>query len=186
MTRTHPLETLCGDATVLVEDDHRLLCAIIDGMGHGPRAHAVASRLALRARTEPRDDPLVCLEALHRAAEGTDGAAGAVLVVHKASKRLAYAGLGNTVARIFGESPRQLVSRDGTLGVRMRSVQRQSARLSVGDVAILHTDGIRSDFDVTTFPALRVASAGYVARALLDQFARQYDDAACIVLKVVP
>ena len=185
-SRAHPLEPLCGDAAVVVKDDQTLMCVILDGVGHGPKAHQAASRLAALARDIRARDPLVCLDALNEAARGTVGAAGGVLVVQRSSYALSYAGLGNTVARVIGESPQRFVSHDGVLGQRMRSALRGAAQLRAGDVVVMHTDGIASDFDAHCAPALLVSSAGFMARAILKQFAKPYDDAACIVVKVTP
>ena len=183
--RTHPLEQVCGDATVLVEDDQRMTCVILDGVGHGDKAHQVVRKLTARVRAAASDDPAACLDALHRAAQGTVGAAVGILQIDVRSRSLTYAGLGNTSARVFGGTPRRLVSRDGVLGTNKHSAPVQNLQLSMGDVVVLHTDGVASDFDRTGFPQLLVASAGFLAEAILERSARQYDDAACIVVKVV-
>lgn len=183
--RPHPLEQLCGDASMVAQDDWGITCVILDGAGHGAKAHRVAARLERCARSLKARDPATYLQAFHCHARGGDGAVAGVLLIERSSGVTQYAGLGNTTATVFGSRRLQFVSADGLLGQRMRSAPVQSTQLSPGDIAVLHTDGIAAAFEPRELPALLVASAPYLASVILERYAKSYDDAACIVVRVL-
>lgn len=184
--RAHPLERVCGDACLVSQDDWGVKCVILDGVGHGPKAHRVASQLLGFMREHVVRDPSKCLQALHCEAAGSEGAVAGVMFIERASGTLSYAALGNTVARVFGRHRRQFISQPGVLGQRMRSLLPQTAQVAPGDVVVLHTDGISGNFDAVTLPELRVASAQSLVATLIEHFSKPYDDAGCIVVKVLP
>ena len=176
-----------GDAIVIRETESGLCACIIDVLGHGPEAHAIAvkSELFLRSAAEI-DDPTALLTGLHAALKGTRGAAAGAAVLNAANGVLRYAGVGNTVIRRFGAVQDRLFSVDGIVGSMMRSPREQRMNLSPGDAVIMYTDGVQDRFELSDYPQLPGQDAQTIARTVIQRFGRDHDDAACIVVRYDP
>lgn len=183
--RPHPHEHVCGDATVVVEEDWGIKCVIVDGAGHGPKAHDVAVRLSDCAQRVPSRDPVECLRRMHDEAVGSVGAVSGVFLIERSSGIAHYAAVGNTAAVLFGRQGVRFISQAGLLGERMRSARVQVARLSPGDIAVLHTDGICTLFEDERWRALHSLNAQPLASSIVAGLSKPYDDAACIVVRVL-
>ena len=79
-----------------------------------------------------------------------------------------------------------LTSKDGIVGSNMHSLRMETTRLESGDILVLTTDGVKERFSLNDLPAPRESSPASIARLLLRRFGKDYDDAACIVLKYKP
>lgn len=176
-----------GDAAVVVERDGIILAAIVDALGHGPEAHAVAVRAqGFLNGGVAIDSPVDLLNGLHTALRGTRGAAAGLAVLDTATGLVRYAGIGNTVIRRFGSGPDRLVSGDGIVGGTMRTPREQRITLSPGDTIIMYTDGVRDRFELRDYPQLPLQGAETIARTMIQRFGKDHDDAACIALRYDP
>lgn len=172
-----------GDAVVAGSVGDRIVLVIVDVLGHGPEAHAVASKLeGMLARPEC-NDAAALLGLIEAALAGSVGAAAAVATLQSEDGSGVYVGVGNTVARIFGRNERRLVSVDGVVGHARGAPRPMEFRLGAGDVLVLHTDGISSRFAGTEYPQLPTEDVQVSARELIRRFGKTYDDAACIVAR---
>jgi negative regulator of sigma-B (phosphoserine phosphatase) len=186
LIRTHPAESVSGDAIVAKEMDDGLFVAMIDALGHGPEAHDVAVRAMRILEARAGADVCKILEELHEGLQGTRGCVGGVAWIQANPGTLHYAGIGNTVIRKFGSSQVRLVSRDGLIGERFRNVKVQHVQLSEGDVVMLYTDGVRDRFDVEEVPDILHGSPEKIVRSVIQQYARDHDDAACFAVRLQP
>ena len=57
-------------------------------------------------------------------------------------------------------------------------------QLSRGDVVIMHTDGIASQFDLSDYPRILRDDAKTIANNLVKNFGKSDDDAACLVIRI--
>src|SRR5262245_34195727 len=72
-TQPIPGQTVCGDLQLVKSFDHGALVAVVDGLGHGDEAIAVA-RIAIRALEEQPDKSVITLvKRCHEALTGTRG-----------------------------------------------------------------------------------------------------------------
>ena len=134
-------------------------------------------------QTQMSSDPGEIVLGLHETLKGSIGAAVGVAWINASTLALQYAGIGNTVAKIFGGRERSLVSRPGTLGIAVASVRVQEDTLSPGDFLVLHSDGISSNFTLVDYPMMLHDKAETATREILRRFGRAYDDSSCIVVK---
>jgi negative regulator of sigma-B (phosphoserine phosphatase) len=181
LVRAHPAEKVCGDAVHIATRGGVLQVALADGLGHGPEAEA-ASRRFVEIADGHADAPL---EALFRAADqalrATRGCAALVVRFDAAAGALSGMGVGNcqlraaAADRLMGHCTAGIVGR-GRL--HLRALQ---ARLSEGDVYLLHTDGIRSRVDVTHYVGL---PADQACRVIVGSESSERDDAGCAVVRV--
>lgn len=187
LVRPHFGQRLAGDAAAVIEHEGVMLAAIVDSLGHGPEAHAVAARAMKYLDGAPvAGGPVEMLEGLSSALKGTRGAAAAVGVLDTATGVMRCAAVGNIVIRRFGSGPDRLVSGEGIVGGTMRSPREQRVTLSAGDTIVMYTDGVRDRFEVRDYPQLSLQDAETIARTVIRRFGKDHDDAACVVLRYDP
>ncbi|MGH7926246.1 MAG: ATP-binding SpoIIE family protein phosphatase, partial [Candidatus Binatia bacterium] len=138
-----PGEEQCGDGWAVVTLADRYLCAVADGLGHGPLA-ARASAEALKCfREQSHRPPKEIVERVHEAIRGTRGAAFAVAQVSPEEKLVRFAGVGNISAMIVDDSVnRHMVSQNGTAGAEVRRVTEFNYPWSETALLIMHSDGL--------------------------------------------
>lgn len=186
-TSVRPLagEVVAGDACASMRIERGALVLLCDGLGHGPRA-AHASQAFVESVTESPSLPMDELFArAHRALVKTRGAVAAVARIDETRGELEIAGIGNVAMLLIDTSGRSIhpVTVHGVLGSAYRAVRPQIFPFGIGDMLILHSDGIRSRFE---FFVLRAMNAQTAADALMRTGAKPSDDAACVVARGVP
>ncbi|MCB2187717.1 MAG: serine/threonine-protein phosphatase [Deltaproteobacteria bacterium] len=173
----------CGDAGLIIEHEHDCLVVLLDALGHGPEAHAVAEK-ALETINENQDLPLVeLMEKLHENLKYTRGAVAALGRLDKASGELKFVGIGNINAKIYGPHGHTLLSRDGVVGYMMTRPRQETVPLGPGDILVLSSDGLRAHFSLHDHPELLVGSARQIVERMFGNFCKQNDDYSCLVLR---
>lgn len=178
-----PGQTSSGDGHLVVRRSLRTRIAVMDGLGHGPEAHEAAEAAAV-AITEVPDAPLQSLfEHCHEALRRTRGVVMTIASIAE-DGQMEWMGVGNVEAIVvrsaFPHHHEGVVTRGGIVGYRMPSLYLGSTRLDVGDLLVLATDGIRSDFVSSIDPTL---SPQIIASRILEGYCRGYDDALVVVVR---
>lgn len=179
-------EPVCGDAWFCAQDGLRLSVIVADGLGHGLEA-AEASTAAIKTfRQTPFTEPAQMLEKLHKALKGTRGAAVSILQIDQSSDQIVFAGLGNVSAVIdFDEKRRHLVPDNGTVGyeVGTRKFRQTQADWPRGSVVVMHSDGLSSSWNLSSYVALRRHSASVIAAVLYRDYCKAHDDVTVVAIK---
>jgi len=178
-------EEISGDAWIVQSFSGGWLCAVADGLGHGPTAAeaAIPAIQAMRTAMNTRN-PIELLEAAHQAAKPTRGAAFGVAVVDEDDGMVRFAGVGNIAAVVLEtERRRQLVSYEGILGHSYRKVSEMSNPWSHEKTLVLHSDGIGTHWDMDPYPGLLARDPSLIAGVLYRDFTRGRDDATVVVVK---
>jgi len=176
-------ERVSGDTVVIEHRDEILFLAIVDALGHGPQANAVASRAERFLRNGWSCDVLDTMHRLHSELRGTIGAGAGLCVVDRVTREVRYAGVGNTVLRTFGSQATRLVSADGIIGSRFRTPAVQAATLNESSIILMYTDGVSDRFDVEQYPQIIYHSASAIAHKIVASFGKPYDDATCMAMR---
>ncbi|WP_040823162.1 SpoIIE family protein phosphatase [Nocardia jiangxiensis] len=151
--RALPGQRVSGDrAVVLDAGGDSVLFAVLDGLGHGAAAADAADRAA-QVLSDNRAEPLDVLALLcHRALAETRGAA-LTLALFDSGDRVHWLGVGNVESRIVAAAPGTLAVRAtallaaGIVGYRLPpNLQTQTVPVRAGDLLLMATDGIVSDF----------------------------------------
>ncbi len=178
-------ETLSGDACAEIPWPRGVLVAMADGLGHGERAAIAASAFVACVR----DGSTLSLEEIfaraHRALLKTRGAVAAVARFDHERGQVELAGIGNIsthVVRPGAHHTEHPLLMPGVLGSAYRTVRSQALPFGVGDVLVMHSDGVRSRFDVEVMRAFPVKAA---AEAVVRLHAKGSDDAACAIVRGV-
>jgi anti-sigma regulatory factor (Ser/Thr protein kinase) len=179
-----PGEDECGDGWAVVTLANRYLCAVADGLGHGPLA-AHASSAALKCfREQSQRAPGEIVEHVHNAIRATRGAAFAVAQVNPEERLVRFAGVGNIVAAIADNGvSRHMVSQNGTAGSEVRRVTEFTYPWSETALMIMHSDGLSARWDLSSYPGLLARDPSLVAGVLYRDFARGRDDSTVVVCR---
>jgi negative regulator of sigma-B (phosphoserine phosphatase) len=176
LTRPREHETESGDAVVVRDHGEILTFAVIDALGHGPVAAAVAERARTVLLTaSPEADALTLLTALHEGLSQTRGAAALVCVVRGNS--IEGCGVGNVEMRTLG-SPVPVVLSPGILGSKVRKFRPFAHKLTAPTRVIVFTDGISPRFSSAE---LRTLSPQTACERLFAGHRRAHDDASVLV-----
>jgi anti-sigma regulatory factor (Ser/Thr protein kinase) len=180
----YPGERLSGDGWACHADAERMQILLVDGIGHGIEAHDAAEEAIASFREHAGRGPGEILGYLHDALRKTRGAVAAMADILPAQRQLTYAGVGNIscVLLAAGKS-RSLVSHNGTLGMTARKIQEFHADWPPDGVLILHSDGVQTRWDLSSYAGLLARHSAVIAGALLRDFRRQRDDASVVVIK---
>lgn len=183
-----PGERICGDGWTWHRHHDRTVILLVDGLGHGWQAseaaqEAIATFHKYMGAATP-SSPAQILQYVHDALRKTRGAVAAVAEIHPGKNAVRYAGIGNISAVLLsGETSRNLVSHNGTLGVAMSRVQEFSVDWPSDAVLVLHSDGLQARWDLDAYAGLAVRHPALIGGALLRDFRRQRDDASVVVVK---
>ena len=180
----YPGEKFCGDSWCYHRTPERTLALLADGLGHGWEASEAAEEAVATFRKRLELGPGEILARIHDALKKTRGAVAAIAEIRPQEKTLIYAGVGNISAVLHsGESSRSLVSHNGTLGMTASKIQEFRAEWPTDGVLVLHSDGLQSKWDLSTYAGLIARHPAVIGGALLRDFRRQHDDASVIVVK---
>lgn len=181
--RPAPGEMVSGDMAALFELRDGVLMALVDVSGHGAKANELASDIRQFLTRNAGPDIHQLMSDLHGKLRGTQGAAVALLYVDSVHATAHFCSVGNTGAyRVAGPTWRP-ISKDGVLGQRLPTLPDQSTTLQNGDVILMWTDGI-SELAGRSYAAKNAYQpADTLARELVTQLGRPFDDASCIIFK---
>ena len=180
-----PGESVSGDAWLFDSSGRRTLCAVVDGLGHGPLA-AQAAALAIDSLREHADSQLAeQIELAHAALRPTRGAALGVAEILHDRNQVNFVGIGNIMAAVLQDSKaRNMVSQNGTLGHQLRRVTEFQYPWSQSAMLVMCSDGINTHWDAYSYPGLMSRDPSLIAATLYRDFARGRDDSTVIVLKM--
>lgn len=178
------IDAPCGDVALQKSEDGRSLLMLIDGLGHGAKAHYVAERARADVESAEPDQPLDALmTGLAERFRGTRGFVAAMCRIDPDAHRLEFCGIGNITTRLLGATEQTLLSGLGIVG---QNCTRPSVRVESfmpSSVLLMHSDGISSMLRPSELaPALK-GNAQAAAERMLDRFARPEDDAGVIVAR---
>ncbi len=184
LTVPYPGERLCGDAWTFDQSPDRTLILIADGLGHGWEAAEAANEALAVCQARAERSPGEILSYVHDALKKTRGAAAAIAEIRNVEGTLTYAGVGNTSAVLLSQQlSRSLVSHNGTLGMTAPKIQEFKVEWPKDGILIMHSDGLQSRWDLSTYSGLLARHAAVIGGALFRDFRRLRDDASVVVVK---
>jgi anti-sigma regulatory factor (Ser/Thr protein kinase) len=181
-------ETVSGDGFCYEESPDGFRVLIADGLGHGTNAHlAVEKACEAFAACPEKESPTETIRYLHEQIRKTRGVVGLVVTFNRQSGVWKMAGVGNISARWLGyNNSRSYVSYNGIIGFNIPGTMNdQQVEQEEFQQFIACSDGIRSRWDLSRFPAITQHHGMIVAAAIYKEYLRGSDDASVIVCKSV-
>jgi anti-sigma regulatory factor (Ser/Thr protein kinase) len=175
-----------GDTFVVKTWSESTLVGIIDGLGHGHFAHhaAQAARQYVESHYDQSLDQI--FRGVGRACRATRGVVMALARFDWMLDRLVFASLGNIEVRVFPRSePFHFTIRRGVIGLNAPAVVVTEHLWPIGDILVLHSDGLRSHWGWKDFPSMANQPATLLAQQFLKVLAKEDDDATVIVVRSV-
>jgi anti-sigma regulatory factor (Ser/Thr protein kinase) len=180
----YPGERVCGDAWSSHQTAERTLALLVDGLGHGWGAAEAAQEAIAIFQQRVTLAPGQILAYIHDALKKTRGAVAAIVEIRPKDQVVIYAGVGNISGVLFaGGSSRSLVSHNGTLGMTVPKIQEFRADWASDAMLVLHSDGLHSKWDLSSYAGLVSRHPAVIGGALLRDFRRERDDASVVVVK---
>lgn len=178
-TRPRQGELANGDAVLVRQEGARTLVAVVDALGHGPVAAAVAAQ-AMRClgQVSLASGLPAMVDTLHATLRGGRGAAAMLGLFD--GRSLECGGVGNVELRTQGTKV-PVMPTPGILGHPRRQVRTVEATLTLGDRLVLFSDGVSSRMELE---AVRGLSPEAACALLLERYGRETDDATVLVADV--
>ena len=177
-----------GDLEVVDLHPAGALLAVIDGLGHGESAAQAAENARLTVQSHLRDSPETLLQRCHQELRRTRGVVMSVAAIDFELGQLNWLGVGNVRGVLYRaagtpEARREeLLLRPGVVGAQLPALRATVTPVGRGDMLILATDGVRSDF--ADQPAL-IVEPRVLADRILAQYGRRTDDALVLVAQLI-
>ncbi|OKL40229.1 ATP-binding protein [Pontibacter flavimaris] len=186
-----PYETLCGDGLSITIKGTEAYLLALDGLGHGANAHEAAQMAVQTFNSSPALLPADAMRLIHQNIKRSRGAVGFAVNISAASQRLSYCGIGNIAGKLytpdgpFGNSPyKNLISYNGILGHNIpNTLNNQELEWGRNRMLILHSDGLKSRWDLSRYQPLNRHLPTTVAALLYKDNSRQTDDTLVVVFK---
>ncbi|HMO56079.1 MAG TPA: SpoIIE family protein phosphatase [Roseiflexaceae bacterium] len=158
------------------------ITAVIDGLGGGieaARAATAAEQVIAGAPDLPLQD---LLRRSHSALQGTRGAVIGLLRLDPHALRVSYVGVGNVGVHAYSRRPIKPISKNGILGYRLPTLLEMHYVYDPGDLFVLYSDGVSSQFVHDT--AIDLAQLpDTLANQILAGYGKQNDDATVVVVR---
>lgn len=183
--RTLPGEQECGDAVSVYPADQCVTVLVVDGLGHGSRAHKASAAAVAHVTQRIQENPGVGLESLmqtcHKALAGTRGAAVGICRLEPERSQLRFCGVGNITMTSHPRRRGLGVSLAGVVGYRMRKVKEFVCELEPGDLIVLFSDGISSRISLETIASQPL---GDMLDTVSKDWAKDHDDATFVAIRL--
>jgi negative regulator of sigma-B (phosphoserine phosphatase) len=180
------LESVNGDAIFISVEKEHMFIGIVDGAGHGQGANIIANKCLNILESSKTLALPILMERLHEKLKGTYGAVAVIGKLNYASQEFSYVGIGNIFLRVFGTHSKQEITQGGVIGYSIRTPKEKIIKIDTGNILVLHTDGISSNFNATDYPDILWDDTKIIADNLIEKFGKNNDDATCIVIRLIP
>jgi anti-sigma regulatory factor (Ser/Thr protein kinase) len=179
-----PGENVSGDQWAVAQQDGWVTVLMVDGLGHGPKAHDAATAAQNVFAEHSSEQPGSLLHRMHTALRTGRGAAVAIARCDFFAGSVTYAGIGNVSGIVVKPDGQQngMVSNNGTVGADGISVKEFQYEWGPGDTFIMHTDGLKTRWSLKERPGLVARHPAIVAALLHRDYLRGRDDATVAVL----
>jgi anti-sigma regulatory factor (Ser/Thr protein kinase) len=174
-------EAHSGDAWIVIPNESGIQIGMMDGLGHGPKAHDAAIQGINVAETSLNLNLEMRMKTVHSRLKSTCGASAFLVDVQ--GNKVDYCGIGNVRAIISSfEKTRTLLSQNGTAGSQIRTLRVSNETWTQGFL-IMHTQGLSGRGDLADFPGMTGRHPSIVAALLYRDFNRGSDDSTILVMR---
>ncbi|MBD0400686.1 SpoIIE family protein phosphatase [Flammeovirga sp. EKP202] len=171
-----------GDAIFIHQKEDFCFFAIVDGIGHGQPAFEISSKIKEFLSRNISINISKVIQDTHQYMLGCEGAALGIGVIDH--NNFYFGSLGNISCKVINKENIDLLSTDGLLGVRGRTVKVSHKPLEDNDLILIHSDGLDSSFTNSKFKNYHLFSSEILAKKIIKQWGSMFDDASLIAVKI--
>jgi len=181
-SRPIPGQRYNGDAYFVKRYEDKIIFAVIDGLGHGQEAQEAAQAAVDCLENYYRRPFTEIFQLCHQRLKKTRGAAMSLCRINLKDRVMTHSGIGNVNTRVYSSqaAPAPFCI-NGTLGVAMRMVKVDDYLLPEESTIIMFSDGISGRFSPDNLPGFPSLKPQRLANRIMDNYARDNDDATVIV-----
>lgn len=170
-----------GDSFVVKDWGDQTLVGVIDGLGHGPKAHEAAVRARNYVESH-YDRPLqYVFRGTERACKSTRGVVMALARFDWAEESVTVGNVGNIVVRVSGPEHPGFVVRRGVLGSNAPEPMVRTAPWEPQYTMVLHSDGVATKWQWDDVRSLENPTASRVSNWLLKHHGKDDDSTVVTV-----
>ncbi|MGA0559741.1 ATP-binding SpoIIE family protein phosphatase [Larkinella sp. VNQ87] len=181
-----PGESECGDGYATKITANGLKLFLGDGLGHGPEASHAVEEAIKTFQLSPETRPTDLLRSMHQAVRKTRGLVGTILQFDFKSRRWTVCGIGNIATRFQGTLfSKSHMAYNGIIGMNIPgTMSDQEVGFENGQLVIMCSDGIKSRWDLSKYPAIVNYDLSILAAALYKDYSRRTDDTSVVVARI--
>ncbi|MBF9255437.1 SpoIIE family protein phosphatase [Pontibacter sp. 172403-2] len=184
-------QELSGDGWAVLDEKHNCYVIVLDGLGHGPKAHEASQQAVQVFARSLQHDPAAILRQVHEGLRHTRGAVGLVACIDSSKQHINLCGIGNIAGKVFtaDDGPlitvsKSVLSYNGTLGHNIPArLHTQALEWNNAKLLVLHSDGLKSRWAMSIYPNLHRHNPTTIAAVLYRDHSRQTDDALVVVVR---
>lgn len=176
----------CGDMHVVRVLPGVVLAAVVDGLGHGAEAAAVARQAAASLAAYQGESVIALVRSCHQALQRTRGVTMSLAVFTATDDTMTWLAIGNVEGLLLRADPRSsrpmesILMRAGVVGCDLPRLQASVTTVAAGDLVVLATDGVRRQFIDALHP---LDPPQAQAERILRDYAKGNDDALVLVAR---
>lgn len=187
MTRLAKIgEQKCGDTYLITGSNGKSLIAAIDGLGHGESALRASQRAKFLLKKFSHKPIINLVKYCHEELRSTRGVVMNLALIDSHQKTLTWLGIGNVSGILMsadekGESDiESVISRHGIVGYKLPSLQASMVPISMGDLLIFTTDGVRQHY----LEGVNMQdSTDDIVKFIANNYLKRTDDALILVTR---
>ncbi|NQS99221.1 MAG: ATP-binding protein [candidate division Zixibacteria bacterium] len=178
-SRPEESENLNGDGYFLKRSGNSICIAIIDGLGHGSKAHEATQKALYYIEQFHQWEEVELFNLLHEKLNESRGIAIGLVKIQEGTDVVRYTGIGNITGLIQGKKSIGFINYSGTIGVRVRKIRTLEYKVKPDDLLILHSDGITTNW-MNEFNNIWRNNLQSFTQELISKYGRKNDDATII------
>lgn len=182
-----PGESVCGDGYLVQQQGTYWRVLVGDGLGHGPEANKAVQAASAVFNASANWQPTALLREMHEQVKRTRGLVASVLSFDTHDKKGLICGIGNIACKSYGGAQaKSHISYNGIVGMNIPGTMKDQEISTAEGIQyiVFCSDGIRSQWDVTRYPAILKYDPSILAAAIYKDFGRQTDDMTVLVGKL--
>lgn len=183
-----PGEKVCGDGFYINADRTGIRIFLGDGLGHGPEANFAVNAAINAFRYCLLAELGEVLRYIHAEVKRTRGLVGTIANYNYKNSSWRLCGVGNIHTRIWtAAQPKTYLPYNGIIGHNLpRTINEQVIPHDTGteQILLLCSDGIRTRWDMSKYPALFRYDMSVMAAAIYKDHGRKTDDMSVVIIKV--
>jgi anti-sigma regulatory factor (Ser/Thr protein kinase) len=179
-------EKACGDGFCSIVTDKEVRVFSGDGLGHGPEAELAVEKAIEAFKKCTERSSVEVIRYINSQVKKTRGLVGTAAIYHFDERKWSICGIGNILTKINSlDSANGYMSYNGIIGLNMpNTLKEREFTYEEGQYIIMCSDGIKSRWDTTRYPAILRYDASILAAAILKDYARHTDDMSVAVCKL--